>query len=432
MRNYQITLTINGENLTASPTPIDMGAMYDNGMHQLNFVRPEQFNSYELLLHFQNDKLNYNSINLGAGNSYVVPNILMIDERLNMQVAFQSGQDIIHSTWVRFRIGKSFDCPGVALESIPLPSGPPGPEGPQGPQGPPGEDGVTVEYVTEQVTNAINQAQEYTDTKTENAVNYDENDDIHVINNLIMGDNGKILGTTPDGVDHVLIETATYDLGTPEEFTQNEVGSRGVHMNINSSDRPTIEVPGIDKQSVAYLSDVSSAGVTPEEVQRMIDTALNSYIAQTANLADASVTADKLAAGSVTDLAFADGLSIEPSIAVLAPATTILFEFSEDGATFSFTGGSFGWFATHGHKGIFTTSAKIDISYVSGSVIVMDLTNPDNPSFPRLPVSSAMVITNNQYVVGTMYTTREVAGGSLIYNVTMLGAGTYRYNVTTE
>lgn len=84
---------------------------------------------------------------------------------------------------------------------------------------------------------------------------YDENGDLHLDNNVILKNHGMILGELPDGSNINLIEVATYNAGTPEELTQVEVGSETVHMNINSSDRPTFEeISG--KEEAAYVSDI--------------------------------------------------------------------------------------------------------------------------------------------------------------------------------
>lgn len=127
MRVYDINLTMDGENLSASPNRITMGSRYDNLMHRLVFHRPPQLADCEMILQFQGPEISYAPLNRGSYSDFVVPNILMLANRLDLQLLFQRGDSMIHSNWIEFSIRESLCATGVAIEPWPLPSGPPGP-----------------------------------------------------------------------------------------------------------------------------------------------------------------------------------------------------------------------------------------------------------------------------------------------------------------
>lgn len=92
------------------------------------------------------------------------------------------------------------------------------------------------------------------------AVRYDDSRNVHFEKLVVLDTNQKLLGKTPDGDNHVLAGTLAWNVGTPDEYVQNEFGSSHVHMNLNSKDRPTIELPGGVKHEIAYKDDVPAGG----------------------------------------------------------------------------------------------------------------------------------------------------------------------------
>jgi len=65
-----------------------------------------------------------------------------------------------------------------------------------------------------------------------------------------------------------LASVGNYSDGAGGYNSQVELGSSGAHTNINSADRPTVELPGGAKESVAYVSDFAHTAtpVTAEEI----------------------------------------------------------------------------------------------------------------------------------------------------------------------
>ena len=89
------------------------------------------------------------------------------------------------------------------------------------------------------------------------AVKYDGSRNVHFEKLVVLDTNQKLLGKTPDDNDnHVLVGTLAWNIGQPDEYIQNEFGSGHVHMNLNSKDRPTIELPSGEKHEVAYLDEI--------------------------------------------------------------------------------------------------------------------------------------------------------------------------------
>lgn len=90
----------------------------------------------------------------------------------------------------------------------------------------------------------------------ENTVKYDGDRNVHFEKLVVLDTNQKLLGKTPDDNDnHVLAATLAWNIGTPDEYIQNEFGSTHVHANLNSKDRPTVEMPGGDKHKLAFTDD---------------------------------------------------------------------------------------------------------------------------------------------------------------------------------
>lgn len=143
--------------------------------------------------------------------------------------------------------------------------------------------------------------------------------------------------------------------------------------------------------NIMDLSGGGGGGMTPAQVQALIDASLEHK---------------------------------DPIIAAVASASTVLFRFSEDGQTFSFLGGTFGWFATHEHYGVVTISAAIDIPFVTGRLVILDVSNPNNPILTTKPLAPSMTFSDNEFAVGNMYREDTV---NVVY---IYGAGTYKYGET--
>lgn len=126
MRQYTITLTLDGANLTADPPVLTMGSQFDNRTHTLLFRRPEALADHEMILQFKGPELAYTPVNRGVYNDFVVPNVLMLATQLTLQISFKRGEELLHANWIRFAIRASGGHGAVALEPWPLPEGPPG------------------------------------------------------------------------------------------------------------------------------------------------------------------------------------------------------------------------------------------------------------------------------------------------------------------
>lgn len=80
---------------------------------------------------------------------------------------------------------------------------------------------------------------------------------------ILLPKGSKLIGTMlkEDGTED---EVSLTQMGIYEDgaVQQVEVGSSKVHLNLNSSDRPNIELPGGTKEEMAYSSDLSWVEVT--------------------------------------------------------------------------------------------------------------------------------------------------------------------------
>ena len=79
--------------------------------------------------------------------------------------------------------------------------------------------------------------------------------------NILIPKGGSLLGNYGDD-NAVLVKAGVYGEGD-SLVKQTEVGSAKIHLNLNSSDRPTVELSGGTKEQVAYVSDLE-AGLTLE------------------------------------------------------------------------------------------------------------------------------------------------------------------------
>lgn len=82
--------------------------------------------------------------------------------------------------------------------------------------------------------------------------------------NIILGPNGELLGTNPDGTQHVIGAVKSYEQGDGSTLTQTEIGSVGNHLNLNSLDKPSVDLPGGVKKHLAY--DDPATETTPGTV----------------------------------------------------------------------------------------------------------------------------------------------------------------------
>lgn len=90
---------------------------------------------------------------------------------------------------------------------------------------------------------------------------YDEKTQSNI--NILLPSNGSLIQTI-DGDNTNLIKGATYDDSTK----QIEVGSTKIHLNLNSNDRPTIEVTGEtgnSKYGIAYQEDLEALSKRVDE-----------------------------------------------------------------------------------------------------------------------------------------------------------------------
>lgn len=94
-----------------------------------------------------------------------------------------------------------------------------------------------------------------------NFVKYVAADTQIIQTNIALDEKSSLLGTLPAGQQKELIGLKTYNKDTADEVSQVEVGSSAVHLNLNSSDRPTLDLPG-KKEQLAYISDLSGAKLT--------------------------------------------------------------------------------------------------------------------------------------------------------------------------
>ena len=79
--------------------------------------------------------------------------------------------------------------------------------------------------------------------------------------NILIPVGGSVLGNYGDE-NAVLVKGGLYELEDGTMFKQTEVGSSKIHLNLNSSDRPTVEGTS-GKEEIAYLSDLEK-GFTVE------------------------------------------------------------------------------------------------------------------------------------------------------------------------
>jgi len=133
------------------------GSQFDDNARGIEFERPENMESHNLILYFSDGKQTFSPITLGIGNSFILPNTLTQTTMLEIQVAFESnGVYSERSDILKFRLRPSLEnnrpvaewppegwfMPDPDVPGIPGPPGQPGPPGADGAPGPPGQDGA--------------------------------------------------------------------------------------------------------------------------------------------------------------------------------------------------------------------------------------------------------------------------------------------------
>lgn len=146
-----------------------------------------------------------------------------------------------------------------------------------------------------------------------------------------------------------------------------------------------------------------------------------------AKIANGTITGAKIASGTITADLIAAGIVPRPLVATVCPVSTVNFAFSEDGSTFSFTGGTFLWVSADNKYGVVTLGAAINVPYVAGRILVMDVSNPDAPSIVARSINPAITFAENEVVIGNFfnYNTNPVTQTATVY-----GSGAYTWSAT--
>ena len=86
---------------------------------------------------------------------------------------------------------------------------------------------------------------------------YNDERNIDVENNIALRKNMMLTGATPTQY-YNLASMRTYNEGLEDEAIQTEYGTIHVHMNLNSKDRPTIELPSSEKHEISYKDELDA------------------------------------------------------------------------------------------------------------------------------------------------------------------------------
>lgn len=180
--------------------------------------------------------------------------------------------------------------------------------------------------------------------------------------------------------------------------------------------------------SSVTTAKIANSAVTAAKIgtSQVLDANIATGAVSTFKLAQEAVATDKIADGAVTAEKIADGVLPEPIVATICPATTVVFAFSEDGSTFSFTGGTFTYLSSKGAYGQAVFGAQINIPYVTGRVIILNLANPSAPTATSRS-SQNLVLEDTELVIGNMF---NIGTNPLTRVVTVYGAGVYTYSAT--
>lgn len=109
------------------------------------------------------------------------------------------------------------------------------------------------------------------------AVVYNDERNIDVENNIALKKNMMLTGATPTQY-YNLASMRTYNEGLEDEVIQTEFGTTKVHMNLNSLDRPTIELPSSEKHEVSYKDELDTAKSDIQNSLNEINNTINETI----------------------------------------------------------------------------------------------------------------------------------------------------------
>ena len=133
--------------------------------------------------------------------------------------------------------------------------------------------------------NVSKNAQDITNLENK-AVVYNKERNIDVENNIALKNNMMLTGATPTQY-YNLASMKTYNLGLENELTQTEFGTSKVHMNLNSSDRPTIELPSSEKHEISYKDELDTAkteiNANIEDLNNTINETINTKLTELDN-----------------------------------------------------------------------------------------------------------------------------------------------------
>lgn len=196
-------------------------------------------------------------------------------------------------------------------------------------------------------------------------------------------------------------------------------------MNYNPTDWKTgavITAPKLNNIETGLVNAASEINTSTNNLSNLTEV-VNSDVLFDANIVGNQINFLNKQNDQVASVTLPD--QIKPLVATLCPATTVSFMFSEDGTTFSFTGGTFLWMSSKEEYGITTFSAQINIPYVTGRVIVLNVSNPDNPTVTTRPVNTAISFSDGEYVIGNMFNYNT---NPRTQTVTVYGSGTYSWS----
>ena len=117
------------------------------------------------------------------------------------------------------------------------------------------------------------------------AVVYNNERNIDVENNIALKKNMMLTGATPTQY-YNLASMKTYNEGLENEAIQTEFGTTKVHMNLNSLDRPTVELPSSEKHELSYKDELDTAKTEIQEDLNELEQTVNETITNKLNELD--------------------------------------------------------------------------------------------------------------------------------------------------
>lgn len=109
------------------------------------------------------------------------------------------------------------------------------------------------------------------------AVVYNDERNIDVENNIALKKNMMLTGATPTQY-YNLASMKTYNEGLENQVIQTEFGTTKVHMNLNSLDRPTVELPNSEKHELSYKDELDTAKTEIQEDLNELEQTVNETI----------------------------------------------------------------------------------------------------------------------------------------------------------